>query len=290
MALWKARAYCITAALLWSTSGFLIKKLTFAPEDGGAGWSAWQVAGVRSALAAAFLMCFTPLKARWPTRAHWIIAAFSAPMLLAYVLAQTFGGTADATFLQYTAPVYIILLSPFILKESFRRVDLFCLVAIIAGMLFIIPQGVLTKGGLGTGMGILSGITFAGVVMAMRRWREGAGIAGLAWGNVLVAIIALPVAFFSSQEMIIPTFSSGCIILFLGFFQLSISYILFQRSLYGLTAVQASLYCLIEPLATPIWAFLIISETPAGNTMAGGVVILTTLFIHAMFTKRGLSK
>ena len=148
---WAGRGLCVVTAILWSTSGLFIKALTAQP---GAGWSGWQVAGGRSLLAGITLLALGRL---WPRRAAdagvsvalsrrpWlpdgrqiILAIVYAGTLLPYVLAQTYTTTANAIFLQYTAPVYILFLSPWLLHEKPKAADLLSLPVLLVGIFVIL--------------------------------------------------------------------------------------------------------------------------------------------------------
>ncbi|MBN1674138.1 MAG: EamA family transporter [Kiritimatiellae bacterium] len=281
---WTGRVLCVVAALLWSTSGLFIKKLTGA----GAAWSGWQVAGLRSLIASVTLLLIARPRRVRPTRAQWIVAVLVASTVLPYVLAQTYTATANAILLQYAAPVYVLALSPWLLKEPLRRPDVLAIVAILGGMALIFPAGGLTGSRclFGNVMGVLSGFTFAGCMIALRKWRDGSGVLGLALGNLLTALVALPIAALRRPGWVWPDVSSGSQILFLGAVQIGLAYFLFQRGVHSVRAAEASILILVEPVACPLWAYLVIDDRPTAATLAGGGVILATLAVHALATLR----
>ncbi|GAG49022.1 unnamed protein product, partial [marine sediment metagenome] len=132
---WKGRALCVAAAVLWSTSGLLIKSLTQK-----AGWSGWQVAGMRSLIAGLTLLALGRPKSLLPSRRQWVIAMVTWPLLLTYVLAQTYTTTANAIFLQYTSLLWIFALSPVFLRERPTREDLLAVPALLCGMGLILSS------------------------------------------------------------------------------------------------------------------------------------------------------
>lgn len=291
----QGRLLCIGAALLWSTSGLFIKTLT-APAPDGPGWSGWQVAGLRS-LVAGFTLCLLSLVPWGPTTtlapdtkagrrapgAHeWFIALMMALTMLAYVLAQTYTSTANAILLQYAAPIYVLLLSPWLLDERLKPRDLLAVGAIAAGILLIVPSSTTPGERFGNLMGLLSGVGFAAVILTLRKWRDGNGVRAMAIGNFITAAAALPVAAAAKQGLVPLGPVTAAQIMFLGVFQIGVAYFLFQRSVQILRATEASLLTLLEPVACPLWAYLIIGDTPTGTTIAGGTLIVLTLALHSI--------
>src|SRR5579872_2166675 len=111
----KSRLLIITAALLFSTGGAAIKAATL---------TGWQIACSRSAVAAVVLLVALPEARRgWTWRMIPVSMAYAAT-LITFVLANRLTTSADAIFLQSTAPLYLLLLGPWLLHEPIRRADL----------------------------------------------------------------------------------------------------------------------------------------------------------------------
>jgi len=286
----RGRALCLAAALLWSTSGLFIKRLT-GPAPSGAAWSGWQVAGIRSLLAGVFLLLIGRPDRLLPRAHQWLVAVLTAGTMLPYVLAQTYTTTASAILLQYAAPVYVLALSPWLLAEPLQRRDLLAIAAVAGGIAMILPTGN-SEGSswFGNAMGLLSGFAFAGVVVALRKWRDGSGVLGLAWGNLLTAAVALGVAVLPPRRFTPIGLSSGCQIGFLGLIQIGLAYFLFHNGIRYIRAAEASLWTLLEPVACPLWAWLFLGDRPPCAALAGGALILLTLALHSLavlHAKRG---
>ena len=279
---WKGRALCVATAVLLSTSGLFIKSLTQR-----AGWSGWQVAGMRSLIAGVTLLVLARPKRLLPTGRQWILAMITWPMLLTYVLAQTYTTTANAIFLQYTSPLWVFALSPVLLRERPTREDLLAIPALLAGSGLILSSRLaLGYSRFGDLMGIASSFGYAGVVLLLRKWRRGGVVVGLAWGNFILAAIALPVARLGPTGFVTPDLTSGAQILFLGVLQIGLAYFLFQWSLRGITATEASILTLVEPVLCPLWAYLAIGDEPGPRSIIGGAVIVLTIVVHTVFAAR----
>jgi drug/metabolite transporter (DMT)-like permease len=117
---------------------------------------------------------------------------------------------------------------------------------------------------------VLSGLFFAGLILSLRRERGVGAEAVVSWGNVVTALAVLP--FVASDLSLSPR--SAAVFLFLGVIQLAGAYALFVRGIRSVTATEASLIGMLEPIANPIWVFLFLGEKPALTSLLGGAVVL----------------
>jgi drug/metabolite transporter (DMT)-like permease len=258
------RLYITAAALLWSSGGLAIKLVPL-PALGVAFW--------RSLIAALFLILFfRPSLERW-RRASWTTGLVYAAMILSFVSATKMTTAANAIFLQYTAPLYVLLLAPVLLKEPFRTADAVTLAVALAGMsLFFV--GRLEAGTLqGNLVGVASGVFFGGVILLLRRDTSRDAMASVLLGNLLAAALALPFAW----DRLALDLKGALLVLFLGVVQMGISYIFFVRGLSAVTAAEASLIGMLEPVLNPVWVWLGISERPTTWAALGGAVVLLSV-------------
>jgi len=185
------------------------------------------------------------------------------------VLANKKTTSANAIFLQDTAPLYVLLLSPFLLKERPSRSELWAAPVFLLGLgLFFFDR--LQPGQVqGNLFALASGVAFALCILGLRGLRE-EGQAVLVWGNLLAGMGALPLAL----SGFVPSGTDLGILVFLGAFQLGTAYALFERGLRETPAVEASLLILLEPVLNPIWAFFLAGERPGPWALLGGSIIL----------------
>ncbi|MBK6403569.1 MAG: EamA family transporter [Holophagales bacterium] len=255
------RFYVAGAALLWSTGGLAIKLV---PLD------ALGVVFWRAALTVAFLVAvFRPSLERWK-RASVATAVVYALMILTFVTATKWTTAANAIFLQYTGPFYVLALGPWLLKERFRKADAVAIAVDLGGMsLFFV--GKLDGGHLaGNLMGVVSGLFFGLTVLLLRRDQSRDAMASVFLGNLLAGAIALPFAW----GHLALDLKGIAVIAFLGIVQMGIAYILFVRGLSVVPAAEASLLGMLEPAFNPLWAYLGIGERPSGWALAGGAIVL----------------
>jgi drug/metabolite transporter (DMT)-like permease len=251
------------AALLWSTGGMAIKALAEPPL---------KIAFYRCGIAAvALLLLLRPRVARWSAEFLVAIASYAA-CLITFVVATRWTTAANAIFLQYSGVVWVLLFSPVVLKEPFRPRDAAAVAAALGGMaLFFV--GKLSYGGAGDWVALHSGVFFATLVISLRRQGQAGARAAVTWGNILGAAALLPVM----PGQLSLTLRSAAILAFLGVFQIALAYVLFVAGLQRVTATQASLVGMLEPVCNPIWVFLAIGERPTGWAVAGGFVVLAAV-------------
>ena len=248
------------AALLWSTGGLGIKAIADPPL---------KVAFYRSAIAAIALFLFLrPRVWKWSPAFLAAIGSY-AVCLTTFVIATKWTSAANAIFLQYSGVVWVLIVSPILLKEPFRPRDAAAVAVAFAGMaLFFVDK--FRSGGRGDVVALASGVFFAALVMALRSERGLAAEAAVTWGNVLTAVAILP---FVADDLAL-TPKSAAVLAFLGLVQIAGAYTLFVQGLKLVTATQASLAGMLEPIANPIWVFLVLGERPSPYAIAGGLIVL----------------
>ena len=223
----------------------------------------------RSAFAAAALFLLLRPKLPRLTPAFGVALVSYAACLTTFVVATKWTTAANAIFLQYSGVVWVLLLSPVVLREPFQHRDAIAIAVALGGMaLFFV--GKFHTGGAGDAMAVLSGAFFASLVLALRMERDAGAEAAVTYGNVLACAALLP---FIAGDFHLTGKSVG-ILLFLGVFQIAGAYVLFIRGLRYVTATQASLFGMLEPIANPVWVFLFLDERPDVYALAGGAVVL----------------
>lgn len=256
----KHRLYLLAAAALWSTGGAAIKLC---------GLNAWQVAGGRSLIAGLVLLALVPSTRRRPSRLSLAVAVAYVFTVVLFVLATKLTTSANAIFIQDTAPLWVLLLSPWLLSERPTRGELLAVPVFALGLgLFFLDQ--LTPGQVtGNLVALGAGVAFALSIMGLRRLGDG-GPAALVQGNLLAAAVTLPLWPLGPAA----TPLDLGLVAFLGVFQLGLSYLLFSRGLTGTPAVEAALLVLLEPVLNPVWTFLFTGERPGPWAVLGGAIIL----------------
>lgn len=269
----RARLEIAGAALLFSTGGAVIKSTTF---------SGWQVAGLRSGIAAVAVLLLVPASRRGWSWRTFIVAVAYASCLILYVTANKLTTAANTIFLQSTGPIYILLLAPWLLKERVTRQDLAVLAVMVLGLLCFFagadaPLRSAPNPALGNVLAAGAGFMWAFVVMGLRWLGRSAGpevadpaMSAVALGNILACVAALPFG--------LPLGTAGAgdwlAVGFLGVVQIGVAYLLMSRAVRALPAFEASVLLLIEPALNPFWAWMVQGEVPGAWALGGGVLIL----------------
>ena len=256
----RSRLYLLAAAALWSTAGAAVKLSTL---------SAWQIASGRSLVAALVLALALPAGRRLPSARGLAASVAYAATVVLFITANKLTTSANAIFLQDTAPLYVLLLSPLLLRERISRSELTAVPVFLLGLsLFFLDQ--LDPGQmLGNGVALAAGVAFAFCILGLRAaGDEGASV--LVWGNLIAGASVLLPALGGPR----PTTLDIGLLVFLGVFQLGLAYTLFQRGLRETPAVEASLLILLEPVLNPVWTFLLAGERPGPWALVGGAIIL----------------
>jgi drug/metabolite transporter (DMT)-like permease len=265
-----SRFLLIAAALLFSSGGAAIKATAL---------PGWSVAGFRSAVAALALLALVPSsRSGWTWRVLPAGAAYASTLLL-FVLSNKLTTAANAIFLQSTAPLYLLLIGPWLLREPVRRADLGFLSAVALGMsLFFLelePASVTAPDPLrGNLLAALSGISWALTIAALRWLGRHTGGAG-----AMPAVIAgNAIAFLASLPFNVPMPAAGwadlAVVLYLGVFQVGLAYVCLTRAVRHVPAFEASTLLLVEPALNPVWAWLAHGERPGNWALIGGGMIL----------------
>lgn len=261
-----AKAVCllVLTAVLWSTGGLLIKLVAWHPA---------AIAGARSAIAALFMLALI----RRP-RLNWSRpqiggAVCYALTVILFVSATKMTTAANAVLLQYTAPVYVALLAAWFLGERLALRDWLVLGLVMGGMALFFLDRLSPAGFLGNLTAILSGVAMAGMVIFLRKQKDGSPVESVLLGNVLTALAGLPFALGRPG----PDAAGWLGLLVLGVFQLGLSYVLYSQAIKHVTALEGILIPAIEPLLNPVWVFAATGERPGRWALAGGAIVLATM-------------
>ncbi|HUP46886.1 MAG TPA: DMT family transporter, partial [Thermoanaerobaculia bacterium] len=215
---------------------------------------------------------------RWTSTPAFAAAIISyGACLTTFVVATKWTTAANAIFLQYAGVVWVLLLAPVVIREPMRLHDVIAIAFAIAGMTLFFVGRFEPRGMSGNLMALLSSFFFAALILALR-FENNAAESAITWGNVVLAAALLP--FVAGELALSPR--SFAILLFLGLFQIGAAYVLFVRGLKYVTATQASLTGMLEPVANPIWVLLFLGERPSVFAVAGGLIVLAAIGWHTL--------
>jgi drug/metabolite transporter (DMT)-like permease len=215
-----------------------------------------------------------------------------AATLMLFVTANKLTTAANATFLQSTAPLYMLLFGPLLLKEHVRRRDLAFMAPVALGMLLFFvgtdtPVHTAPNPSRGNVLALLSGFTYALMLIGLR-WMgnraggDGSGLPTVVAGNIIAFVACLPAA--------LPVTGAGTgdwlAVSYLGVFQIGAAYLLLTIGIRHVTALEASVLLLLEPALNPVWAWLAHGERPGAWPIVGGVLILGATLVRTVVDAR----
>jgi drug/metabolite transporter (DMT)-like permease len=274
-----SRALLLAAALCFSTGGAAFKLVSM---------NGWQVASFRSGIAALVLIAVLPEARRgWSWPIVFVSFAYAAT-LVTFVVANKLTTSANAIFLQSTAPLYLLLLGPLVLHEPLRRADLLYMAGVLTGVtLFFVgsESAVATapdprRGNL---IALGSGVVYA-LMLAGLRWlsrhpeHKSSSLGAAALGNIFACVCALPMALPVTHA----TPRDITVLVYLGVIQIGLAYVFLTRGLRHIQAVEATSILMVEPAMNPVWSWLVHNERPAPLSLLGGAMILLASLVNTL--------
>ena len=272
----KGLVYISFTALLWSSSGLFIKILNI---------DAFQISFYRSGIAAITVLIVSTIRNKVSSKSiklrfdgvSVLSSFFFAGILIFFVIATKKTTAANAIFLQFTAPIYLLILEPLFLKSKFEPKNLITIAVTVFGMILFF-FGKLEIGNIhGNLIAIASGICFACFTLLLKKKKlekkSENTLNSVILGNAIVALVSFFVIF--------PDFGlSGTetlILLYMGIFQIGISYMIFNEGIKYVSATESMIIATMEAIFNPIWVFLGIGETPSVYAIAGGIIIMSAI-------------
>lgn len=261
------------AVFLWSTGGVLIKLTTL---------DAYQVTFFRSLFAAVTVLLLTRKQGLKIDAFGVFTSIIYALLLFLFVWATKKTTAANAIFLQYTAPIYILILAPFVIGEKFHLRDLITVVIVLGGMALFFVGELRFEDYQGNIAALGSGVLLGVYIMLLRHPKADGfnPVIAVIYGNFLLALVNAPTGISAIPSMApLDWFAVS----FLGIFQIGISYILFVKGVRGGTRpLDASLIGFIEPLLNPVWVFFFHGERPSQWALLGGTIIIAAIAAHSI--------
>ena len=257
--------YVLMAAVLFSIGGLCIKLVP---------WSPLAINGTRNLISAILIGIYLKVTH------HKIVinpaVLFGAVCMAAtttlFTIANKLTTAANTIVLQFTAPVFVILLMWIFFKERPKRVDIIASVIVFIGIICFFIDGLSTGNMLGNVIAVLSGIGYAGVFM-MNSFEKSDSLSSIFLGQSLSAVTCV---WFVFGETDFGVAAIGGIVA-LGVFQLALAYIFMAKGLDEVPAVTASLTTAIEPILNPLLVAVFYHETVTPLSFVGAVIVIAAI-------------
>lgn len=265
-------------SIMWSFGGIFLKNVE---------WNGIAISGMRSLIGGLF-MCLVLRKhirvkgsSLKQTVYLWAGAVCYALTMIFFVAANKLTTAANAILLQYTSPLYIILLGPFILSERNRTSDYVTVAGVMGGIVLFFADGLETGNMTGNLLAAASGITYALASIMFRKSPEVSSDA-MMLSHFITALVTVP--WMVTNGM--PQCRSWIFLGLAGIVAIGIPSILYTHGLKTVRALTASFITMFEPLMNPVWVMVFAGEVPSAKCIAGGFMILGFIALRSVIQSR----
>jgi drug/metabolite transporter (DMT)-like permease len=259
-------------AVLWSTSGVFVKALD------------WQPLSILAGRGLFTSLVFLLYMRRLPRNiSRWTLLAAGGSIVtqFLFVTSTKLTTAANSIFLQYTAPIYVVLLGYWLLHEKPTRTDWIAMGIIFTGLLLFFGDQLSPEGFFGNILAVLSGVTSAIMIVSFRAQKNSSPEDSVLIASVVIAILGFPSVL---QETW--TVTSWLTVAYLGVIQIGLAFILFTWSIKHIPALEANLIGTLEPILNPVWVFLFLGERMGQSALLGGLVVLAGVIVSAVGSAR----
>ncbi len=260
------------AGVLWSLGGLLIKSIP---------WHPLAISGLRGGIAAIVIYAFSKDRKIIITYEKLFAACLYTLVVTLFVVANKLTTAGNAILLQYTAPVYVALFGYMFLGEKSTFIDWITIFILLGGLTLFFLDDLSFDGYLGNALAILSGMSFAALTISLRKQKNHNPSDSILLGNILTLIIGLPLIISETSFNL----HSIILILILGTIQLGVPYILYTTAIKHVTALDAIIFPVVEPILNPILVFFILGETLGPWAFLGGALVLGSVVLRGLLKK-----
>jgi drug/metabolite transporter (DMT)-like permease len=273
----------ILAALLISTSGVLGKYIAMPSE---------VIIWFRSAFAMLFLYGFCKYKKisiKVPNFKHHvpliISSLFTAFHWITYFYALKLSNVALGMLSLYTFPVITTLLEPVFLKSKFNIMHLVLGLMVLFGVSILTPEFTLESSDVkGILFGLFSAICYSIRMLILKKHvQHYHGSMLMLYQTTIITIVLFPVLFFMDSTGFESQYPY---LLLLALLTTAIGHSLMVHSLKFFSASTATIISSIQPIFGILIAFLLIDEIPKTKTIWGGLIIILTVVIETIRSKK----
>ena len=264
----------VAASLCWSLGGLCIKSIP---------WGAMSIVGLRAAFAVLVFAAYCRSFKIQFTKGNVLAALCLASTTTLFVFANQLTTAAAAILLQFSAPIFILLIELALLKKKPKVSEIIAVSATVAGMVLFFADQLDAGGRLGNILAIASGLTFAGVFLSNKRPDTDPG-QSLMLGFIINAATGIPFALMDPGISAAP--AAWGMITLLGVVQVGLAYVFFSAGIKSTPALLACLITAMEPVLNPVWVALATDERPGRYALAGGIVIFTAVVCYNIWLEK----
>lgn len=274
----------ITAMLIFGSIGAFVKEINL---------SSSEIAFLRGVIGSLFLICaslFIKQKLSFKSikeNGLLLILSGSAIGINWMLLFQAYKYTtiSNATLSYYFAPIFVVILAPFVLKEKLTILKVGCIIAAMMGLFLIVNNGASsTSGSYNHAVGILYGLSaavfYASVILMNKFIRDLSGFETTLVQLIVATLVLLPYVFMKDHLTVsVLNLNSIILILIIGIVHTGIAYFLYFTSIQELKGQTIAVLSYIDPISAVIIAAIFLGESMSFIQMLGGILILGSTFL-----------
>lgn len=266
--------YVFLAAVLYSIGGLCIKLIP---------WHGMSINGGRNMVSVLVVGGYLLLTRHRPRWNKWIAlgAASVCGTNILFTLANKMTTAANAIVLQFTAPIFVIVLSLLFWRKRPKKLDIAVCGVTLLGVTCFFLESLEAGNMLGNVLALASGLSYAGVFL-LNDLPNADPISSVFWGDVCSAVVGLPYLVRETNF----TASTLTSLVILGAFQVGLAYILMCEGLKTTPAVTASLISGIEPVLNPTLVAIFYHEMIGPLSFVGAVIVVGAVITYNVVQSR----
>ena len=266
--------FVFLASVCFSTGGLFIKLIP---------WSALAINGARNLIGAAVIGTYLLV-----TRHRIVFSRRVLTGALAMIGVTTFFAVsnklttaANTIVLQFTAPVFVILMMAVFYHQKPKRLDVITCVLVMLGVILFFVDGIRAGNLIGNITAVLSGVCYAGVFM-MNTGENADAISSCFLGQLAAGLVLTPLCF-GETDFSVQTLAA---VIALGVIQVGGAYVLFSIGIKNTPPVTASLITGLEPIMNPLLVAAFYGETVSTLSIIGSVIVVCTIMVYNFILAR----
>ncbi len=270
----RSTLFVFLASVCFSTGGLFIKLIP---------WSALAINGARNLIGATVIGIFllvTHRKIVFSKRV-FIGALSMIGVTTLFAISNKLTTAANAIVLQFTAPVFVIILMAVLYGQKPGKMDILTCCAVLFGVVLFFVDGIQAGNILGNITAVLSGICYAGVFM-MNTGENADALSSSFLGQLAAGLIFSPLCF-RETDFSLPVVSA---VMALGVVQVGGAYILFSIGIEHTPPVTASLITGMEPILNPLLVAAFYRERVSALSMIGSVIVVSSIIAYNVWLSR----
>ena len=264
----------LIACILFSTGGILCKLIP---------WSPLAINGVRNLLGGSLIGIYllaTHHRLRFNSKI-FIGAICMGGVTTLFIVANKLTTAANAIVLQYSAPIWLILLSAILLKKKPLVKDVITIVIVLIGIVFFFLDGIGSGTTWGNIAGLGAGLFYSGLFL-LNSLPDADALSSLFIGQIGTGIIMSPLVFRESDFSVVPVVTVIC----LGLFQVGLGYVFFNLGTKYTAPVMASIIAGIEPILNSVLVMIFWGEMLKPLALVGAVIVIAAILIYNIISAR----